>query len=103
VAMRLRVLDGWVIIVCRGCGGCDGLLSSCGGFLNGQGSRCGQNAEYCAPVKLVDDSGDGFLNGCGVRCIEAVEFGVRVAELRSVGNASRGPERGLGMVERRQV
>ena len=30
-------------------------------------NRCGLNAEYCTPVKLVDDSSDGFLNGCGVR------------------------------------
>ena len=90
------VLSGRVIMVCSGC---DGLLSSCGGLVN----RCGLNAEYCAPVKLVDDSGDGFLNGGGVRCIKAVELGVRIAELRSIGNASRGPERGLGMVERRQA
>ena len=90
------VLSGWVIMVWSGC---DGLLSSCGGLLN----RCGMNAEHCAPVKLVDDSGDGFLNGGGVRCIKAVELGVRIAELRSIGNASRGPERGLGMVERRQA
>ena len=90
------MLSGWVSMVWSGC---DGLLSSCGGLLN----RCGMNAEYCAPVKLVDDSGDGFLNGCGVGGIKAVEFGVRVAELRSVGNASRGPERGLGIVERRQA
>ena len=54
------VLSGWVIMVWSGC---DGLLSSCGGLLN----RCRMNAEYCAPIKLVDDSGDGFLNGCGVR------------------------------------
>ena len=99
VAVARRMLNGWVTIVWRLCGSCDGLLNRCGELLN----RCGMNAEYCAPVKLVDDSGDGFLDGCGVRCIKAVEFGVCVAELRSVSNASRGPERGLGMVERRQV
>ena len=99
VAVARCVLNGWVTIVWRVCSGSDGLLNSCGGLLN----RCGMNAEYCAPVKLVDDSGDGFLNGGGVRCIKAVELGVRIAELRSIGNASRGPERGLGMVERRQV
>ena len=108
VAVARRVLNGWVTIVWRVCSGCDGLLKSsgCDGLLNSCGellNRCGMDAEYCAPVQLVDDSGDGFLNGCGVRCIKAVEFGVRVAELRSIGNASRGPERGLGMVERRQV
>ena len=63
VAVARRVLNGWVIIVWRVCSGSDGLLNSCGGLLN----RCGMNAEYCAPVKLVDDSGDGFLDGCGVR------------------------------------
>ena len=99
IAVARRMLNGCVTIVWRLCGGCDGLLNSCGELLN----RCGMNAEYCAPVQLVDDSGDGFLDGCGVRCIKAVEFGVRVAELRSVSNASRGPERGLGMVGRRQV
>ena len=35
--------------------------------------------------------------------IKAVELGVRVAELRSVGNASRAPERGLCMIERSQA
>ena len=63
VAVARRVLNGWVTIVWRVCSGSDGLLNSCGGLLN----RCGMNAKYCAPVKLVDDSGDGFLNGCGVR------------------------------------
>ena len=63
VAVARCVLNGWVIIVWRVCSGCDGLLNSCGELLD----RCGMNAKYCAPVQLVDDSGDGSLNSCGVR------------------------------------